>query len=438
MSVALDEPMPADYAWNARAFALDMGIFNTGMAFISSTTVIPTFVATLTDSEFMVGLASGVITGGWLLPQLIVASLVSRLPQKKPIIMRTAWLGRPLPLVIGLLIWLLGLNHPMLSVAVVLVGIFLFFVSDAVVSVPWFDLMAKTIPANRRGRVQGTAQVVGALGGFGVGFIVRHLLSEKSPLAFPNNYAVLFGCAALGFFASAIALSLIREPEAIVDVGARKVPSLKEVFSMMPRIMLEDRAYLRLVIVRIVSGFATMGSAFYVLHATRGLGLGQEVVGLFVSTQVVGTLLSGLLMGIVQDRWGPLVHIRLVIALSATSPLLALLLGALHPLLGNNILYPYLMVYVLLGISMGSMGFPYFNWIMEHVESSWRPLYIGLINTLSAILMLAPALAGWVAGSVSYPAVFWLCILFAGIGLALTLGLPCTRQNGDTVPAMVG
>ena len=119
---------------------------------------------------------------------------------------------------------------------------------------------------------------------------------------------------------------------------------------------------------------------------------------------------------------------------------LALFVGlAMRPLaaaLGPMVIYPYLLVFFFMGIYMSNTGWPYFNWILEYAPEGQRPLYIGIINTLAALTMLAPALGGWLITVVSYPALFIAALAFAGLALVLSTTLPSTRPvqsaQGDT------
>ncbi|MFH1085271.1 MAG: hypothetical protein V1772_05875, partial [Chloroflexota bacterium] len=286
-TVPIERP-PWYYRRNAWAFVLDMAFFHIGISFIGGSTVWPAFIATLTDSVVMVGVASGVWSGAWMLPQLFVASYVTRMPRKQPFVARTAWLSRPVLLVIGLVTWLYGATAPTLALAVAIAGVFVFFVFDAIVSVPWFDLLARGLPARRRGRIQGLGQVVGGVGGIGAGMAVRYILSDGSPWRYPANYGLLFLLATLILALSSLAISFIYEPEGpALDAHAL---SVREVLASLPRVIAQDRAFLKLIVVRIVSGFVGIGSAFYVLHAMRNLGFSADSTGLFVSAQVAGSL----------------------------------------------------------------------------------------------------------------------------------------------------
>ncbi|MHB1296097.1 MAG: MFS transporter [Anaerolineae bacterium] len=418
-----------NYALNATAFTLEPTFFWIGMLFVSSSTVLPGLVEQLTGSKVMVGLASGLGTGAFLLPQLFVASASTQLRRKKPLAVIPAWIGRPIYLVPAIALILFGLERPNLTLAAVLAGIVIFHAMDSVSAVPWFDLFAMTIPPNRRGRVLGTAQILSSIAGIGVGVLVRNLLDPEGRWPFPQNYALLFVFATVSMLISAAALSLIREPES--SASRNQIPGIKQVLRLLPRILLDDRPFLRCIVVRLLSGFVAVAGSFYVLHATQALGLGAAATGLFVSAQVVGSLSAGLFMVRIQDRYGPLIHVRFILGISLVAPLLALASGALNTLIGQNVLYAYLGVFFFLGVYSGSLSLPFTNWTLEHVDDARRPLYIGITNTLGALTMLAPPLGGWVVSTFSYEAVFVLSVVFACVAALFSFGLPDPRKRSN-------
>ncbi|MHB1296163.1 MAG: MFS transporter [Anaerolineae bacterium] len=431
--VARPEPLgpdgatpPPDYAWNARMFAGEATFFFIGMSFIGATTVIPALVALLSDSKVMVGLASGIGTGAWLLPQLFIAGAVARMRRKRPLILWAAWLTRPVMLVAAFFIWRLGATQPTWTLIAVLASITIFYVGDAVASVPWFDLFALTIPATRRGRVMGIAQVISGIGGVGVGLVVGYVLGESNPWGYPANYALLFVTASVGFLLSSIVLSLLREPAHAATESAP--PSVREVVAMMPNIMVHDRPFLLMNVVRLLGSSVSMASSFYVLYALQELGMHPSYAGSFVSAQVIGSLASGLLMAYLQDHLGPVVHLRIVLILSLLPAALALAIGLAAPSSGDTVLVPYLLLYVLLGISSGSGSWPYLNWMLEYADDRRRPLYIGIGNTLGAATMLAPLLGGWIVTNASYVATFAVALGLGVAALALSARLPDTRK----------
>lgn len=428
----VDEEHPQHFLQNALAFCFDVGLFSIAVTFISATTVVPAFISTLTRSEVVVGLASGIVSAAWLLPQLFIASIAARWQRKKPAILRAVWCTRPIILLLAWMTWRYAQASPTATLIVALTSIFIFFVGDAAASVPWFDVVARALPHRHRGAVIGTGQILGNLGGVGVGLFVRYALGEQSPWAYPANFAILFAIGGVIFLLGGVALCFVHEPPTVIAQQA--APSVRQVFASLPRILTEDRPFRRLIIVKVVVGYVGSAGAFYVLYATRNLGFDIRDAGLFISAQVIGSMTAGLLLGLVQGRWGPLVHIRLLIALSALPPALALLAGRVHATTPQALAYVFTAVYFFLGIYMGGLSWPFFNWIMEYADDARRPVYIGLMNTLTAVVMVAPALAGWVARSFSYPALFAGALGIALLSLLLSLSLTSTRRAREAAP----
>ena len=78
-------------------------LFMFGIAFINPLTVLPVFIKCFTTSDFIVGIAGSLWRMGWLLPQLLVAGYVEKIPYKRNIYLRInsirlllTWLTIPL------------------------------------------------------------------------------------------------------------------------------------------------------------------------------------------------------------------------------------------------------------------------------------------------------------------------------------------------------
>ncbi|MHB1357199.1 MAG: hypothetical protein ACYCZF_14625, partial [Anaerolineae bacterium] len=136
---------PPNYAHNARAIAGDSTLFTIGINFVSGSTVIPTLVSQLTSSPILIGLMAGLPNGAWLLPQLFVAAWVAHRPRKQPIVAIAAFISRLCFFLMGIAVGLFSVTRPALALAALLILQVLFFIGDAIASVPWFDLLAKSI-----------------------------------------------------------------------------------------------------------------------------------------------------------------------------------------------------------------------------------------------------------------------------------------------------
>jgi len=405
------EQEPSYYRRNFWAFACDIGMFYLAMSFVSASTVIPSLFAELTHSEIVIGLATGLINVAWLLPQLLVASWTARLSRVHRFFTTFAFISRPLWFFMAGVIALLGTSRPTLTLVLVTGLIFVFYVLDAFVSVPWFDLLGIGLPERRRGRVQGMAQIIGGVAGIFAGALVRYILSDDCRIGFPGNYALLFTIAAVVLMVGAVAIALIHEPRGKQRQSGHT--SARAILRQLPGLVHRDSRFLRLITLRIIAGAVVLANAFYVLYGLRELGFARADTGLFVSAQIAGSLAAGLLIGLVQDRWGPVALMRVNIGLSIIPPALALLAAPVQALVGGDVLYLYLLLYFALGLFSTNIGWAYFNWILEYAPEERRALYIGTINTAAAALMLAPTIGGLIVRLISYQAAFIAAMVIA-------------------------
>jgi hypothetical protein len=65
--------------YNVTVNLMDGGFFGLAIGFASFGTILPLFVASMTDSATLIGLVPAIHSAGWLLPQLFTAGYTSRL-----------------------------------------------------------------------------------------------------------------------------------------------------------------------------------------------------------------------------------------------------------------------------------------------------------------------------------------------------------------------
>ncbi|MCK4317107.1 MAG: hypothetical protein KAX24_15175, partial [Anaerolineae bacterium] len=247
-----------------RSFAL--GVFN-GTAFRFAETLIDPpliltwFVSQLTSSNLLIGLVAPMGNAGWFLPQIFVSTRVQRMQRKMPsytlaaVIRTIAWL------LLAAAVWLV--DDPRFLLA----GFFALYaiarLSAGLAGLTFFDVVAKTIPARRRGSFFAWRQLLGGLLGLGGGWIVKTILYHPA-LPFPRGHAVLFllYCAVMG--PALAAFALIREPPG--PVVAEPV-TLREQLRRAGRLWRTDRVYRRYIAARLSLAMANIALPFYGIYA---------------------------------------------------------------------------------------------------------------------------------------------------------------------------
>jgi MFS family permease len=412
-----------------RNFAALMGDyvgFGLGGTFAGVTTVIPDYISRLVNNPIVVGAFMTVADGAWLLPQLIFASLLVGKRRKTPYVIWSGVVGRPVWLLYALAL-LLGLSrYPVAAVALLFVLYLIFLGSDSLASVAWFDILAKAIPEERRGRLVGLSQVVHGVLAIGAGAIIAGLLGDRGP-AFPLNYVVIFAIAGTLYISSLGSFFFVIEPdEASTEERPAVRPSLRQMLSVLDH----DRTLGKLIAVRILSGFDMLAWTFYILFATRQLGLPPATVGLFTAVQTAGSIAGSVVLGWVSERFGSHRVIQVGTAMSVTAPLVGL--GVALSGLGGSTAAVVLCGYIFLalGVATSSFMLGHLNYVLELAPAAQRPLYIGLINTLGGVIVVLPPIGGFLLQNTSYPILFGVTAAFVLVGHLLSWRLPGVRKMG--------
>jgi MFS family permease len=419
------------YRRNFTALVIDFAGFGLGFAFYSPSTILPAFVSELTASAPLIGLVSTLLTGAWLLPQLVAANYLAGRERQKPYLIASAVIGRSLFFPLAGVVYFLGGIRPVLTLIVFYLCLTAFMVCDAMTSVAWFDMWAKMIPPTRRGRVVGIGQVLSGLMTIGAAEIVSHVLSPTGPV-FPTNYALLFLLAGGGMMISLFAMLGLREPP---GEATRERTTWREFLPQLGHVLREDVDFRVLTIVRWLAGLGGLASPFYIVYATSELGMPAQTIGLFISAQTAGSITAGFLLGYLNERWGSRMVIQLSRLLALIQPLLALAFVGLPIILGKDAAGSYITplayapIFLLLGIVNGAMMPGFVSYIVDLAPEGSRPLYAGLANTLSGAVMIVPLLGGWLLDATSYPVLFIATAVGSALSLLFALRLSPVRES---------
>ncbi len=396
---------------NALALFGEATLFGVGIVFAGFTTVLPEFVNHLTGSAVLVGLVIALAEGAWRVPQLAVARWLLPAGRKKPWLTRAGLVARPAYLVLGIALWLGVGSRPTLAL-----GLFLFlhavmFLFLSVDSVVWWDVFAKAIPRERRGRVLGASTVARSVLAVGAGVLIARLLGEGGP-GFPFGYAALFAMAGGLLLLSLLSWTWVVEPQ---EPPVPK-PDLKSYSRQLGDILRGDRSFRSLLLVRLVSGFEGLALGFYALLGTQVLGFPPAYLGVFAAVQTVGGIVAGLGLGALSERAGTHRVIQVATAASASAPILALvfLLSGLTADHALGFLYTWVFAAVGLFLSANFIGFA--NGAVELAPTGQRGIYVGLFSTLSGLTIIPPLLGGWILSQTSYTTLLALTAAMALLG----------------------
>lgn len=406
---------PPHYRWNFVLFIVDYVFFGVALSFANPSSVLPAFVGQFTRSAPVIGLVSTVFNGLWYLPQVVGARAINDKPRKKPYLM-AGISGRIALGIIPVALWLGLAERPVAMLTLFFVCLGLFVIPDALSSLAWFDMLARAIPVQRRGRLIGIAQGLSGLAGLGVGAVVSLILASPRA-AFPAEYTLIFALAAVAFIPSAMALALLREEDSVSPDAATDEPGRDGWLTPLR----DDPTFRQLMVGFILVSMISLAAPFFVIHATEELGLPLAVVGGFVAAQQVAAAAFGALLGPLSDRWGPSSAIRVGSIVCIAGPVVAL---TAHLAQGGPLVSAYPLVYVALGAFQSASMIGYYNYLLAIAPHDMRPSYIGLANTMMGIITLAPVVGGWLLEATSYTVLFAITTGLISLGALAGLNLP--------------
>jgi len=388
------------YRRNAFAFIGEATLFGVGIVFAGTTTILPDFVNTLTGSALYVGLIVSLTEGAWRLPQVFLANWLAGRPRKKPYLTRAGLIARPIYLLYAVILAAGAWRRPTLALAAFFLLHTAMYAALSIDSLVWWDIFAKAIPPGRRGRVLGASTVLRGAIAVGAGAWIAALLSESGP-GYPASYVALFAAAGACLILSLASWAFVVEP--VERVAARRRP-WPAYFAELARVIRSDRSFRRLIGVRLLAGFDGLALGIYVVFAVQALELPRGMVGVFTAVQTVGGILSGVLFGWISERIGSHRVIQSATAISLSAPVVAAAFSIL-PLGGAaRIAYPW--IFFALGAFLNAHFIGFSNFAVELAPPGERSAYVGLFNAASGLVVVWPAVGGWLLEQTSYPVVF--------------------------------
>jgi MFS family permease len=403
--------------YNVTVNMLDAGMFGVAIGFASFGTVLPLFVASLTDSATLIGLVPAIHAAGWLLPQLFTANYTARLRRfKRTVLMMTIherlpFLGLAL---VAFLLPKIGLQAGLIVTFILLTwqGLGGGFAAN-----PWTSLISKIMPPESRGTFFGTQAALANLlisgAAIGAGYVLNSF-------HFSVNFTLCFLIASLFFVFSWTFLALTREPadyEKVIEENPLPF------WHGAGRILRRDKNFNWFLAARVLSQFATMGFPFYIVYALRRFQMDEVTAGYLTATLTVAQTIANAGMGWMGDRVG---H-RLMLIIGAASALLSSLFAWFAPSLAW-----FFPIFVLAGFANVSIWTNGMTMTVDFSDETERPFYIGLAQTLTApATIIAPLIGGWIADAQGFVSTFgWSVILSIVMMLILIFLVKDPRKAG--------
>lgn len=407
--------------WNFAMGLIHGILYLGGEAFYNPDTILPIFLDHFTKSKTLIGLSSTLIgrLGGLasVFPQLLVANKIENKTHKKPLL-KFAITVRALSWgLLAFTTYIFNNTYPNLTIFFLFVTLILHTFMGGIAAVPFYDIWGKSLPSNLRGRFFGYRQLWGGILAIGSGLIVKNILGNDN-IEFPYNFAFLFFLVFIFLSISYIALGSVKEPTE--KVYKNQLP-FKDFLKKAFLIVKKNSNYKKFIMVEILIGAGGMALPFYVLYLKDILGIKLETVGMLLSAQMLGSVLSNILWAHLSDFVGNKKVIQISTFAGLMVPIVALMTQFKNEL-------SYLLLFAIIGFFIAGRTIGKTNYVLDVAPSRDRPIYISLTGTLLFPVSLFPLIGGLIVQYISYNMLFIITGIPILLGFILSFNLKEPRN----------
>jgi len=365
-------------------------------------TVLPWLLNLVQAPAFLVSLLVPIRESGSLLPQLFIAGFIRKLAIRK-----TVWAagsliqGLSVVMMAGAAFFLTGGPAGFTIIGLLIV----FSLARGLCSVAHKDVIGKTIPKTRRGRLGGLSASVAGVVALAVGLFFLFGEFNQSSIFLVSGLLVV---AAASWIAAAAVFLVIREFKGATDGGANAIRSAVESFDLLKT----DPQFGLFVSVRSLLLCSALTAPLLVQLATRSMGSTVQILGMFLVANSLASIVSGPLWGVFADRSSRKVMIVSVVLASIVGFMAVLFSVTVDTANRGSIAFP--VAFFLLGIAHNGVRLGRKTYLVDMATGNLRTSYVAVSNTVIGGMLL---LVGLAIGAISTFSIEAALVVLAVAGL---------------------
>ena len=373
--------------------------------------VLPWMLGAVGAPGALVGFLVPVRRAGSLLPQLAIAGRIRACTHRK-----WFWVGAGAVQAVALaaMIPAILLLPPMAAGLAVVAALGIFSVASGVGSVAFKDVLAKTIPRGRRGRLLGVRATAGGLLALVAAAGLRFWLQEDESLL---PYVGLLLAAAVLWLLGSLFFAAIREVEGATEGGRN---ALEEARAGL-RFLRSEPAFSRFVLARAFLLAAQLAAPFYALQAQRVTGVEAGNLAVLVMASSLAAVLSSPFWGRFSDASSR----RVMVAGGVWTFLTVVLALSTEALPTDGLgLVLFGLVFFSSGFAVAGVRLGRKTYLVDGAPEVERPLMVAVANTAVGGMYLVAAVFGVMADWIGVAAVLLVLGAMAAAGTAVAWRLP--------------
>lgn len=339
---------------------------------------------------------------GSMLPQLFIATYIRQQPLRKPLWVIGSLAQAAALLAMGAAAWL---TEGWLAGLLILGCLALFSLARSVCSVAIKDVMGKTIPKTRRGRMHGMASTVaGTLAlAFGVYLMLRPPADDDVLF-----YALLLVGSAMLWIVAAIIYQQVEETPGATEGGGS---ALREALSRIS-LMRDDAPFRRFVLTRALLLCSALSAPYYVVLG-QGIESSLSMLGAFLVANGLANSLSSMFWGRMADLSSRQVLTRAGLLASLLAPVVVgLYWWDGLPAAAQPWLFPA--AFFVLGIAHSGIRVGRKTYVLDMAGGNKRTDYVAVSNSIIGLLLLSAGFLGLLTTLIGPDGML---LLLSGLGL---------------------
>lgn len=374
--------------------------------------IIPWIMESLSVPLFLISFLVPIRESGSLLPQLLIAAYVRKMPIRKYVWSIGAFLQAFSMIGIGIVAWnMTGLNAGIAIIALIIV----FSLARGLSSVAEKDVLGKTIPKTRRGTLSGYSGSLAGLLIIGLG--IYFLLVGEKPFS-PQNFGVILFTAGIFWIIAGLVYSRIKEFEGETDGGGNAISVALKKISLLKT----DKDFRNFVISRALFLCSVLSAPFFVILAQQQSNSSNYLLGLFILAGGCADFFSSIIWGKLADKSSKKAMIR---GASITS-ILGFLVYFLDTFYENIFSTIWIMPIIYFALTVGYQGIRIGRktYLIDLAGGNKRTDYVAVSNSIIGFVLLFTGFIGVLSSIIGLNGIILLLAIIGCIGVYMASKLP--------------
>jgi len=327
-------------------------------------TILPLIISHFGGGAILIGLFSSLLRGGAIIVQLYAAFHAQSYPKMMPYFRRVlvtrffAWLF------IGIAILLIGDNNKTLTLWCIGIGLFVFSFSAGFGAIYFREIVAKIFTHKFRGYTMSIRQFWSAFASIISGTVAGYILVQYEA---PFSFGVLFVASAFLMGFGYLAIGTVAEP--IKQNTTKKEKNFK-LFLKNALQTLKSDSQLKVQVTTFLMAYSYLFALpFIIIDAKSNIDLTGSAIGLLITAQMLGSMLSNLIWGKLSSNGKN----KLISQITISTTIIAIGLAFV-----TTTLYGYMAIFFLVGTAIDGNRIASGNLLLILAPEDKRPVYSAL------------------------------------------------------------